>query len=97
MTTPTDVMTDALGSSISHLAFRVLHVLALHMDAGWVDIPPIAKKCRMTPHQIRLPLTELRDAHLIEHERRYETGATGRKTWHTYVRLVGDSTTEAAA
>ncbi|MFG2408729.1 hypothetical protein ACGFR8_31185 [Streptomyces brevispora] len=96
MTTPTAFMAEALASSISHAAFRVLHVLALHMNSGWVDIPPIAEKCRMTPHQIRLPLAELREVHLIEHERRYETGATGRKTWHTYVRLVDDSTSEAA-
>lgn len=97
MTTPTDVMAEALASSISHAAFRVLHVLALHMRSGWVDLPPIAEMCRMTPHQIRLPLAELRGARLIEHERRYETGATGRKTWHTYVRLVDDNATEAAA
>ncbi|PNG18593.1 Rrf2 family transcriptional regulator [Streptomyces cahuitamycinicus] len=97
MATPTDVMTPALASSISDRAFRVLHVLALHMDSGWVPIPPIAELLGMTSHQIRLPLAELRAAGMVEHDRRYEIGDTGRKTWHTYVRLVDDTATEDAA
>ncbi|MCD9903229.1 hypothetical protein LUR56_31255 [Streptomyces sp. MT29] len=102
MTTPTDVMKPALASPISDRAFRVLHVLALHMDDarqadGWVAIPPIAERLGMTSHQIRLPLAELRTTGMIEHDKRYERGATGRMTWHTYVRFVGDHATEAAA
>lgn len=67
------------------------------MDHGWVSIPPIAELLGMTPHQIRLPLAELRAAGMVEHDRRYETGDTGRKTWHTYVRLADDTPAEAAA
>jgi hypothetical protein len=51
----------------------------------------------LTSHQIRLPLAELCAAGIVERDRRYETGDTGRKTWHTYVRLVEDTSTEAAA
>lgn len=97
MTTPTDVMAPALASSISDRAFRVLHVLALHMDSGWHPIPPIADMLGMTSHQIRLPLAELRAAGMVEHDRRYERGNTGRPTWHTYVRLTDDNATEDAA
>ncbi len=97
MATPTDVMRPALASGISDRAFRVLHVLALHLDSGWVPIPPIADLLGMTPHQIRLPLAELRAAGMVEHDRRYVTGDTGRKTWHTYVRLADDMPAEVAA
>lgn len=98
MATPTAVHTPALASSISvsDRAFRIFYALTLELDRGWVPVPAIADQLKMTSHQIRLPLAELRTAGLVESERRYEKGATGRPTWHTYIRLT-DDTTEAAA
>ncbi|MFF8789246.1 hypothetical protein [Streptomyces sp. NPDC015125] len=99
MATPTDLHAPALASSISvsDRAFRILYALATEMDRGWVPVSSVAEQLEMTSHQIRLPLTELREAGITDHERRYEVGDTGRKTWHTYVRLVGDNASEAAA
>ncbi|MFF4543590.1 hypothetical protein ACFY1J_04995 [Streptomyces sp. NPDC001406] len=100
MTTPTDVLDPALASDISDRAFRLFCAITTHpadADDPWVAIPPIAERMRLTPHQVRLPLAELRKANMVVSQRRYETGSTGRKTWHTYVRLVDDAPTEAAA
>lgn len=97
MTTPTDVLEPALASGISDRAFRLYCVLVLRTEGGWVSIPPVAAKCGLTSHQIRLPLAELCAVGIVERHRRYETGDTGRKTWHTYVRLVDDTSAEAAA
>ncbi|MFC9280943.1 hypothetical protein [Streptomyces collinus] len=99
MATPTDTHAPALASSISvsDRAFRIFFALATEMDRGWVRVSSVASQLDMTSHQIRLPLAELRDAGITTHERRYETGDTGRKTWHTYVRLVDDNATEATA
>jgi hypothetical protein len=99
MATPTDVLAPALASSISvsDRAFRIFYALAAEMDPGWVRVASVAKQIEMTSHQIRLPLAELREKRITTQERRYETGETGRKTWHTYVRLVGDDITEATA
>ncbi|MEU5978452.1 hypothetical protein [Streptomyces sp. NPDC047315] len=93
MATPTDVLTPALASGISDRAFRMYCVLVLRTDGGWVPVPLFAGMCGMRSHQIRLFLTELRTAGVIETERRYGVGATGRKTWHTFVRLVDDNAT----
>ncbi|WP_108934612.1 hypothetical protein [Streptomyces ardesiacus] len=89
MSTPTTVLQPALASGISDRAFRLYCLLVLCTD-GWVSIPPVAAMCGLTPHQIRLPLAELCDAGMVERDRRYETGDTGRKTWHTYIRLTDD-------
>ncbi|MET9776122.1 hypothetical protein ABZ023_18010 [Streptomyces sp. NPDC006367] len=89
MSTPTTVLEPALASSISDRAFRLFCLLVLRTD-GWVPIPPVAAMCGLTPHQVRLALAELRNVGMIERDRRYETGDTGRKTWHTYIRLTGD-------
>ncbi|MGW2496285.1 hypothetical protein ACWCV2_17505 [Streptomyces pseudogriseolus] len=99
MATPTAVHTPALASStsISDRAFRVFYALAMELEQGWVPVPRIAAQLNMTSHQIRLPLAELRAAGIVERERRYEKGATGRPTWHTYIRLTDDTTAEAAA
>ncbi|MEU3200922.1 hypothetical protein [Streptomyces sp. NPDC006996] len=95
MATPTDVMKPALASGISDRAFRILYVLAVDMERGWVPLSSVAERLEMTSHQIRLPVSELRAAGLIEHDRRYERGSTGRPTWRTYARLVDDNATEA--
>ncbi|MEE1764436.1 hypothetical protein [Streptomyces sp. SP18BB07] len=97
MATPTDVLAPALASDISDRAFRVLHVLALHTDGGWTAVPVVAAKLGMKPHQVRGALAELCTERLAEKDRRYELGDTGRKTWHTYFRLVDDNATEDAA
>lgn len=100
MTTPTDVLDPALASDISDRAFRLLCAVTTHPtdgDTPWVTLPPIAKRMRLTPHQVRQALAELRDARMVVTERRYEMGSTGRKTWRTYVRLVDDNATEDVA
>ncbi|MDH6628677.1 putative ArsR family transcriptional regulator [Streptomyces sp. LBL] len=97
MATPTDVLAPALAGGISDRAFRLFCVLVLRTDGGWVPVPRFAAMCGMTSHQIRMFLAELRAADIVETERRYEPGDTGRKTWHTYLRLVDDAPAEVAA
>ncbi|MFJ4988720.1 hypothetical protein ACIP9H_33590 [Streptomyces sp. NPDC088732] len=82
----------ALASGISDRAFRLYCALVLTTTGEWTAIPKVAAECRITPHQARGPLTQLVDKSLIERERVYETGSSGRKTWHTYVRLIEDAT-----
>lgn len=99
MTTPTDVLDPALASDISDRAFRLFCAITTHPTDGdnpWVTLPPIAERMRLTPHQVRQALTELRDARMVVTERRYEMGSTGRKTWRTYVRPADDASKDAA-
>jgi predicted ArsR family transcriptional regulator len=96
MTVSTDALRPALASGISDRAFRLYCVIVLRTNGEWVPIPPLAEQCSLTAHQVRLPLAELRAAGMIERDRRYERGGTGRKTWHTYVRL-SDGAGEVAA
>ncbi|MER6109258.1 hypothetical protein [Streptomyces hirsutus] len=96
MTTRTTVLKPALASSISDPAFRLYCVLVLHIGDGWAPVPLVAEKRGLKPHQIRLHLAELHAAGMIKRDRRYERGATGRPTWHTYVCLDDNATVDAA-
>lgn len=86
----------SLAAQISDRGFRVFCVLVLHPSGEWRDIPSIAAAVQLNPHQIRHAITELCGAGLIEKERRYESGASGRKTWHTYVRPLDDDLSSAS-
>ncbi len=94
---PHTALGPALAKRISDRAFRLYCYLVLRTDGEWTTIPAMAAACGLTHHQTRSPLAELRDAGLVEQDRRYETGSHGRKTWRTYVRLPFDATTGEAA
>ncbi|MFD4799250.1 hypothetical protein [Streptomyces anulatus] len=81
-----------LATAMSDRAFRVFCVLVLRTSGEWRNIPYIADAVNLTAHEIRSTITELHTAGLIRKDRRYETGASGRKTWHTYISLAEDST-----
>jgi transcription initiation factor IIE alpha subunit len=97
-TTLTDDRTKVrTNSKFSDRAFRINFALMMEMPPGWIAVSDIAEHLGMSSHKIRMALAELRGNGIIARQRRYETGDTGRKTWHTYVRLVDDNTTEADA
>ena len=85
----------ALAGGISDRAFRLYCYLVLY-SRGWVTVQAAADACSLTNHQAREPLSELREASMVESRRVYEMGAQGRKTWHTHFRLLPEAT-EAAA
>ncbi|MFJ2225513.1 hypothetical protein ACIOFY_36425 [Streptomyces anulatus] len=85
-----------LDTAMSDRAFRVFCVLVLRTAGEWRDIPFIADALNLTTHEIRSTITELHTAGLIRKERRYETGTSGRKTWHTYIALTDDTTPSSA-
>ncbi|MFJ2745293.1 hypothetical protein ACIO3O_37180 [Streptomyces sp. NPDC087440] len=92
MHTRTTPLGPALATGISDRAFRLYSVLVLTTSGGqWVTIPELAAACRLKPYEARPALSELRKADMVEADRRYVTGDTGRKTWRTYIRLPEDT------
>ncbi|WP_399554059.1 hypothetical protein [Streptomyces anulatus] len=86
-----------LDTAMSDRAFRVFCVLVLRTAGEWRDIPYVADAVNLTTHEIRSTIAELHTAGLIRKERRYETGVSGRKTWHTYIALTDDTTPLSSA
>ncbi|MGG2460106.1 FaeA/PapI family transcriptional regulator [Streptomyces sp. RGM 3693] len=96
MSSRTVDIAPALGGDISDRAFRLYCYLVLY-SRGWVRVQDAADACSLTNHQAREPLSELREAGMVESQRVYEMGAHGRKTWHTHFRLLSERPSEAAA
>ncbi|NGO67874.1 hypothetical protein [Streptomyces boncukensis] len=96
MSSHTDIA-PALAGRISDRAFRLYCFLVLRSKGGWVTVQDAAYACNLTNHQAREPFSELRVAGMAESRRVYETGAHGRKTWHTHFRLTPEANSEAAA
>ncbi|WP_413100933.1 hypothetical protein [Streptomyces sp. Inha503] len=88
MSTRTVDVAPVLAGGISDRAFRLYCYLVLYSRGCWVTVQDAADACGLTNHQAREPLSELREAGLAESQRVYEKGDHGRKTWHTYFRLV---------
>ncbi|MFB7403403.1 hypothetical protein ACFCZR_24820 [Streptomyces rubiginosohelvolus] len=93
----TSAISNSLAADMSDRAFRVYCVLVLRTTGEWTDFPFVAAEINLNPHEIRHALTELFGTGLVQKDRRYETGATGRKTWHTYVRLAPEKAPADAA
>ncbi|MGW3628371.1 hypothetical protein [Streptomyces sp. NPDC000880] len=91
MNSPRTALEPALATDISDRAFRLYCYLVLRTSGEWVTIPTMAAACGLNPYQARAPFAELRDAAMVETDRVYEPGDTGRKTWRTYVRLPEDT------
>lgn len=96
MSSRTVDIAPALAGGISDRAFRLYCYLVLY-SRDWVTVQDAADACSLTNHQAREPLSELREAGMVESRRVYEMGAHGRKTWHTHFRLLHETTNEAAA
>ncbi|MBT2395268.1 hypothetical protein [Streptomyces sp. ISL-100] len=96
MSSRTVDIAPALGGKLSDRAFRLYCYLVL-FGQDWVTVQDAADACSLTNHQAREPLSELREAGMVESRRVYEMGSHGRKTWHTHFRLQHETANEAAA
>lgn len=97
MSTRTVDIAPALAGGISDRAFRLYCCLVLYSRGSWSTVQDLSESCNLTNHQAREPLSELREAGMVESQRVYEMGAHGRKTWHTHFRLTQETTSETAA
>ncbi|NEA53611.1 Rrf2 family transcriptional regulator [Streptomyces sp. SID13666] len=78
----------ALAHTMSDRAFRLYASLVLHGRTEWTSVSAVAQCVGMSNHQVRGSLAELRGSGLIRSQRKYVTGASGRRTSQVSVRLT---------